>query len=832
MISNKTVYPSAYDSKFCYLNSKYFFMVKFILLRLCIVLALSPILPTTAQEKTSLVVQGLKETVEVLRDQWGVNHIYAKNQQDLFFAQGYCAAKDRLFQFEIWRRQATGTTSEILGARELKRDIGTRLFKFRGNMDKELNHYHPQGKEIITAYVNGVNAYINAINQTPEQLPVEFKLLNIQPKTWTPEVVISRHQGLLGNITQELNIALAIQKIGIEKVKNIVWFHPKDPNLQMDPAIRGDLLSPAILDIYQAFRKDLNFTKEDVVLPIAHQNEVLDKMNDQIEKQVVEASAETEGSNNWIVSGRKSASGYPLLANDPHRKIATPSLRYMVHLVAPGWNVVGGGEPVIPGVSIGHNNQGAWGLTIFETDGEDLYVYDLNPNNLNQYKHKGKWVNLISVQEKIAVKNAPDVTANLFYTVHGPVTYIDSIHHKAYAVKCAWLEPGGAPYLGSLRMNQAADWESFREACAFSHIPGENMIWADKKGNIGWQTVGIVPVRKNFSGYVPIPGDGRYEWGHYLPIKERPHVLNPAKGFFATANQHVTPNTYKRWDAIGYTWADAFRGNRVNQVLSQPKKFTLHEMAELQHDYFSIPASELIPLLSSLTFADKTANDAKEYLNKWNFTLNKESIAAAIYTMWEKQITSNASAAFIPAEAKGLVSFQLTTIINILRMPEKYFKESNQSPDQARDAFLAKAFTEAISALKNKLGTDMSQWQYGQTKFKHVHLNHPLADFVDEPLREQLNIGPLPRGGSGHTPGSTGNADNQSSGASFRLVVDTKDWDQTLLINAPGQSGDPASPYYRNLFETWANDRFFPSYFSRPLILKHSREIILLQPER
>lgn len=172
-----------------------------------------------AQKKTTIQFKGLKAAVEVWRDEWGMNHIYANNQQDLFFAQGYCAAKDRLFQFEVWRRQATGTVAEILGERELKRDIGTRLFKFRGNMDKELNYYHPQGKEIINAYVAGVNAYIREINQTPAALPVEFKLLNIQPKEWTPEVVISRHQGLLGNITQELNIALAIQKVGVEKVK-------------------------------------------------------------------------------------------------------------------------------------------------------------------------------------------------------------------------------------------------------------------------------------------------------------------------------------------------------------------------------------------------------------------------------------------------------------------------------------------------------------------------------------------------------------------------------------------------------------------------------------
>lgn len=794
--------------------------------------AMIPSLVITAQDKTTIQAKGLKDVVEVLRDEWGMNHIYAKNQHDLFFTQGYCAAKDRLFQFEVWRRQATGTVAEILGARELKRDIGTRLFMFRGNMDKELNYYHPQGKEIINAYVEGVNAYIKEINQTPALLPIEFKLLNIQPKEWTPEVVISRHQGLLGNITQELNIALAIQKVGVEKVKEIVWFHPKDPDLKMDSTIRVDLLSSKILDIYNAYRKDVTFLKEDLVNPTTNAAALLSQMNIKREKEAFELNPTTDGSNNWIVSGKKSASGYPLLANDPHRKIATPSLRYMVHLVAPGWNVVGGGEPEIPGVSIGHNEHGAWGLTIYETDGEDLYVYDLNPNKLNQYKHKGKWVDMKTIEEKIAVKNAATVTTTLAYTIHGPVTYIDSVNHKAYAVKCAWMEPGGAPYLASLRIDQATDWESFREACSYSHIPGENMIWADKKGNIGWQTVGIVPIRKNFSGYVPIPGDGRYEWGNYLPIKERPHILNPSKGYFATANQHVTPDSYTRWDAVGYTWADPYRGDRVNQVLDQNKKFTIEEMAQLQNDYFSIPASQLVPLLKTVQLTDEASLAAKKYLEQWNFVLGMESIPASIYAQWERQLYIQAGTTFIPAAARGLISLQLTTIIKMLRSPAQYFKESGKSPEQLRDEFLATTFKDAIAALKTRLGIDMSQWQYGQTKFKHALIRHPLSAFVEPSLRNTLDHGPMPRGGNGHTPGANGGIDNQLSGASFRLVVDTKDWDKTLMINTPGQSGDPNSPYYHNLFEKWAKDQFFPSYFSKPKILQHTKEITLLQPAR
>ena len=773
-----------------------------------------------AQEKKSIVIKGLQTKVEILRDQWGVNHIYANNEHDLFFTQGYCAAKDRLFQFEVWRRQATGTVAEILGERELKRDIGTRLFKFRGNLKTELQHYHPHGQQIIQAYVDGVNAYITEVKSKPALLPIEFQLLKIAPQKWTPEIVISRHQGLLGNITQELNIGRSVAAVGDKKVKELIWFHPKDPNLQLDTAIRGDLLKADILELYNAYRTEVAFTKSDVAEHDEDDVSALDILNKR--KQVADflPEQEMEGSNNWIISGRKTASGFPMLANDPHRKVAVPSLRYIVHLVAPGWDVVGGGEPEIPGVSIGHNQFGAWGLTIYETDGEDLYVYNINPLHKNEYWYKGQWVKMKTIQESIKVKNGATKNVLLNYTVHGPVTFIDSVNNKAYAVKCAWMGPGGAPYLASLRIDQATNWESFREACAYSHIPGENMIWADKKGNIGWQAVGIVPIRKNFSGYVPIPGDGRYEWAGYLPIKERPHLLNPSKDFFATANQHVTPDTYEHWDAVGYTWADPYRGDRINKVLSEKNNITLEDMGKLQTDYFSIPASSLVPLLANIKMEDSFSTAAKQFLLQWNFELDKKSIAAGIYAMWEKQLAIAAQKYFVPDEIKPWVTLQLKKVIERLQNPTNNFGAVSLDAINNRDAFVKKAFELAIINLKSKLGTDMNRWQYGQEKYKHVTLEHPLAHLLSPSLKEKLNIGPLPRGGNGQTPGSTGGADNQASGASFRILIDTKNWDNTLIINTPGQSGDSNSPFYRNLFSTWANDSYFPSYYSRAAIEK------------
>ena len=784
-------------------------------------------------KKQTLSVVGLQQRVQVLRDQWGVNHIYAQNEHDLFFSQGYCAAKDRLFQFEIWRRQATGTTAAILGEKELKRDIGTRLFQYRGDINKDLQKYHPHGVAIVNAYVQGVNAYIKEARSNPAALPIEFTKLEMLPEYWTPEVVISRHQGLLGNINQELNIGRAVAKVGEQKVKDIMWFHPKQPNLTMDTALNTGLLDKDILGLYNAYRNELVFEKnkkgdidEDAVF---NNSSIKVGIAPFTEKDLFLQGQEMEGSNNWIIAGSRSASGYPLLANDPHRKIAVPSLRYIVHLVAPGWNVIGGGEPTIPGVSIGHNEKGAWGLTIFETDGEDLYVYDLNKQNLHQYWYKGHWVDMKTIDDSIIVKNSKTVKVTYQYSVHGPICFVDSTNYKAYAVRAAWMEPGGAPYMASLRIDQATNWETFREACSYSHIPGENMIWADKKGNIGWQAVGIIPIRKNFSGYVPVPGDGRYEWEGFLPIKERPSLYNPSKGFFGTANQNVTPDNYTRWDAIGYTWADPFRGNRINEVLAQNNKMDLVAMGALQTDYLSIPARTLVPLLSSINIEDSVAAIAKHYITNWNFVLDKNSIAAGIYVAWEKEIASLMTEQFVPTSVRSNISFQISTIIEKLMHPEKYFGDN---AIDKRDKLLKDAFIKSIASLRKKLGNNTNDWLYGQDKYKHVTLVHPLSDLMSKEDKKNLNIGPLPRGGSGQTPGSTGATDNQQSGASFRLLVDTKDWDKTLMINTPGQVGDYKSPFYKNLFDLWANDKYFPAYYSKKLIEQNAVENIHFTPKK
>jgi penicillin amidase len=767
----------------------------------------------------SLAVPGLSQPVEILKDRWGISHIYAQNEADLFFAQGYNVARDRLFQLELWRRQATGTVAEILGPKELKRDIGNRLFQYRGDLTQELNWYHPHGAAIVNAFVNGINAYVAETQRNPALLTPEFQMLGLKPGKWTPAVVITRFNGLLANLGQELNMALAIRAIGIEKVKDLYEFQPANPKLEMDRAIDASLLSKDILDIYTAFREPIQFRPDALVAKLEREfprPSALDLSMRQVDI----------GSNNWVVSGKLTASGFPIMANDPHRVQQTPSLRYWVHLVAPGWNVIGGGEPSLPGVSIGHNDFGAWGLTIFGTDSEDLYVYDTNPASPSEYKYNGAWEPMAVIKDTIPVKGRPPAEVELQYTRHGPVIYEDKAHHRAYAVRAAWRETGAAPYLASLRMDQARNWREFDDACSYSRIPAENMVWAGKDGDIGYQAVGIAPLRPNWSGLVPVPGDGRYEWDGYLPIKALPHVADPEKGFFNTSNNYLIPREWPYEDALHYLWADPFRADRVAEFLQSGRTFSVSDMIELQNDNLSIPARALVPMLRDLPFAKQASQQAAARLLRWDYILDKDSVPAGIYEMWQRRLMANVRDAVVPAEAREYIGMpELVKIIGWLETPDGRF---GPDPIPARDALLMKSLDEAVAALTERFGPDMEKWKLGA--YHYATIPHPFSAALKPELRAKYDVGTLPRGGDSYTVTATGGGDNQTAGGSFKIIVDTGDWDRSVGLNNPGQSGDVNSPHYRDLYELWARGKYFPVFYSRKKVESVTERAIELKP--
>ena len=522
----------------------------------------------------------------------------------------------------------------------------------------------------------------------------------------------------------------------------------------------------------------------------------------------------------WMQSGK------PLLMNDPHRVQGAPSLRYWSHLVAPGWNVIGGGEPMLPGVSIGHNEVGAWGLTIFGTDGEDLYVYETNPANPNQYRYRGGWEDMRVVKDSIAVKGEAAVSVDLKYTRHGPVLFEDAKNHKAYALRAAWMEIGGAPYLASLRMDQATTWEEFREACAYSRIPAENMVWADVSGTIGYQAVAITPIRRGWSGLVPVPGDGRFEWDGYLPIKALPNVKNPEKGFYATANNYLFPPDYPYPDAQHHTGTDPYRVSRITEFLGSGRLHSVAEMVRLQNDDLSIPARSLVPLLKELSFSDPAVAKAQETLLAWDYVLDKSSVAAGVYEMFQRRLLANMRDALVPAAARAdFGAIGMKKIIELLYAPDGRMGEA---PIAARDKVLTSSLEQAVAELTKKLGPDMAKWQYGQ--YHHALIQHPLSGAVSAEMRKQLDVGPMPRGGDSYTVTATGGTDNQVSGGSLKMVADLDDWDASVALNNPGQSGDPKSPHYRDLFELWSRGKYFPIFYSRPRVESVTERTITLQP--
>jgi penicillin amidase len=511
---------------------------------------------TAARRADTVAVPNLRAPVTVTRDSNGIAHIRAANEHDLFFAQGYNAARDRGFQLELWRRQATGTMAEALGPRWVPRDRAARLFAYRGDVDRDLAHYHPRGAAVVRAFVAGVNAWVARTEREPALVPFELRMLGVRMGRWTPAVVVSRHNALAGNAEQEVDLARAVAVMGPAAVRRVARFEPDPVVLAPDSAVDLGALAGAagdsVLAAYRAWKSPPAFERADLpprrsagagqaAAAASHA-----ARPDAAQPNAAPGPAERDGSNNWVVAGRLTRSGRPLLANDPHRALQLPSLRYWVHLTAPGWDVVGAGEPALPGVSVGHNAHGAWGLTVFGLDQEDVVVYRTDPADATRYwtgtRTAGGWQPMRVERDTVRVRaGAGDVPVELRFTQSGPVLWQDARRHLAYALRAAWLDVGGAPYLASLRLDQARTWAEFRAAAAYHRMPAENLVWADTSGAIGWQAVGVAPLRHGWTGLLPVPGDGRYSWAGYLPIQRLPSVANPPGGVIATANEQNLP---------------------------------------------------------------------------------------------------------------------------------------------------------------------------------------------------------------------------------------------------------------------------------------------------
>ena len=735
-----------------------------------------------AQIDGTVEVSALDSAVLVRRDRWGVPHIYAKTQHDLFFAQGYVAAQDRLWQMEMWRRIGEGRLAEVIGPSAVQRDRFARLLKYRGDMQLEWASYAPDAREIVRAFVDGVNAYIAAVCA---HSPIEFTLLGIGPEPWGYEVPLQRMAAIAmtGNALDEVARARLVHLIGVERAE-MLW--PTDPPRRLDP-VPGLTLDDLDLGAAAQAYGDVGYRR-------------------------------IEGSNNWVVSGARTASGKPLLANDPHRTIGLPSLRYLTHLIGPGWNVIGAGEPALPGVAAGHNERVGFGFTIVGMDQQDVYVEQVAPcedGSGRCYRTRGAWLPVRVVVDTIRVKGEAPRVVRLEFTQHGPIVAEDTARGRAFVVRFVGSEPGTAGYLAQLAVDRARDWPGFLSAAARWKLPTENLVYADVDGNIGWIAAGLMPVR-SWSGLLPVSGDGGYEWQGFLPVAQLPQVYNPTRGMIVTANNNILPPGYTK--PLNYEWAAPYRAQRIADVLRGSTRLTVADCERLQHDEYSLPASQLVPVLVAAAGRRSMADRPEiQALAAWNYLMSRDQASPLLYEAWLGALQTRLERARAGAAA-GVVRLELPTVVRWLLTPDSTL---GPKPEAARDSLALAAWDDALREISTRLGPDRAAWSWGA--LHRAGFRHPLAAAFDLPS--------VPRGGDAHTVNATGGPDyRQAYGASYREILDLADWDRSVATSVPGQSGQPGSPYYGDLLPLWAEGRYFPLAYSRARVERETAHVLTLRP--
>lgn len=756
-----------------------------------------------------VAVSGLSAPVDILIDPWGVPHIYASMTYDLFLAQGFQAARDRLWQIDTWRRRGLGLLSEVWGGDFVEQDRAARLFLFRGDMHAEWLTYTSDTKRIVTAFTSGINAYVEMTREDPTLLPLEFRELGYEPSFWTPsDIVRIRSHGGFINVADEVARALVLREFGSETEALCRWREPRQP-----------LTVPSGLDLS--------------IIPIDVLRDYhLATMAAQLQPPTgfIASSRAGDGSNNWVLAPTRTATGRSLLANDPHRAMSLPSLRYLAHLSTPEFDVIGAGEPAVPGISAGHNGHIAFGFTMFSIDQEDLYVYETRPDRPREYRYEQGWEPMKVVREHIPVRGAQSVDADLLFTRHGPVVRMLPIRNAAFAVRAAWLHPGMAPYLSSLEYLRARTLEQFTVALNRWGSPGENMVYADTKGNIAWKAAGLTPIRPNWDGTLPVPGDGRYEWAGFYDADELPSEVNPTHGWIATANEMNLPPDYPRVRAIAHDWAPPYRRERIGEVLEARTDFTAADMVGLQSDFVSILARRIIRQLAGRRFGNRAAARAASILAEWDADLVKDSAAAAVFEVWYRRhlrssLRRHALAQLLPADrvpaalAAILPADDATGDPRIdLDLIENPGHRLGSNPSQVLGRIFEITLQDAMTDLTELLGENEHNWTWG--RLHRAQLTHPASPVLKGEGRRRVTIHSLPRGGSSETVGATAYLPDfsQGSGATFRFVVDIGAWNNSLAMNSPGQSGDPASPHFVDLFASWAADEAFPLLYTRDRI--------------
>ena len=739
--------------------------------------ACEPPAPTTFEElaqahlpqiEGTIDIPGLQADVEIIRDPWGVPHIYADNMDDVFFAQGFVQAQDRLWQMDMYRRAAEGRLSEIFGPEMLESDRAARRFKFRGPWtDAEFSSYHPEGRRILEAFAAGVNAYI-AHAQEEGTLPVEYTLTGLSPEPWAPESSLMRTETAmpLGDVRNELSLAQQVVELGAAEANRRARPTPYR-DLVVPRGVDYSIITNAVADGTRGFGGTR--VEPPLVAPYNTWAGATASIN-------LGPNETSPGSNNWALSGSKTASGRVIVANDPHRNVSNPSLRYIVHLDAPGWTVIGATEPVLPGVSIGHNGRIGWGLTILGTDQSDVYVETVNPDNPNEVRFNGAWEPLRIEYDTIQVKGAAAEVVELKFSRHGPIFYEDAENDRAYAMRSTLHEPGTTGYLAGLRLDGVDSCIEFLEEIMYWKAPTENMVCGDAEGNIAWHGSALTPARDGWQGRLPVPGTGEYEWTGFR--QDLPFVLNPESGFVATANNDTHINVPGYDPPLFFKTAGTFdRFDRLSEVLPTLSNATVDDVKNLQHDSFNPAALRSMEQFKGWTAKTPELETYRQELAAWDGIQRREQRAPAIYG----ELRS-----LMPGGGRG-------------------------APPAGAPFDAEAALATAIERLRQEQGQDPAKWNWGRSN--RSEFPHPMVSAYDLPAAER-------RGGQGTVA---------AIGATYREIIDFSNIDGSVGTNTPGQSARPGSPFYGNLIDNHANAEYFPLSFSREAVDANAAHRLVLR---
>ncbi len=769
-------------------------------------------------------IQGLQGKVEVLRDAQGVPHIRAASLDDLMFAQGYVTAQDRLWQMDLSRRIAQGRLSELFSSPTLHSDIENRTLGMKQAAERGVEELDPEEQNLLLDYARGVNAFV----QTHQNhLPIEFMVLHYYPEPWREsdslEVALNMARLLNTSWPDELMRERVQSKLASTQLESDIFpaSSPLDrPVAQLAPGSSAPAKPAASGHATStAHQKSLPAEPGAMTEPAENGLAGFDPMLQAIESP---SSYTGVGSNNWVVSGDRTRSGKPLLANDPHLPYGVPSIWYMIHLEAPGLDVSGVSLPGMPMVIIGHNSHIAWGVTNTDPDVQDLYEETFNPQNPHEYLYDGKWIEDSERTESIKVRGKLDDVLRVKITQHGPI--LPDTGNRTLALAWTALLPHALQF-PFLKIDQAQNWREFTDALRGFGGPMQNFVYADTDGNIGFYAAGWVPIRKRGNGSVPVPGSsGDYEWGGMVPFEDLPHAFNPDSGIIATANGRVVPDNYPYF--ITSMWGAPYRTARIFQLLEAGKSFTVADMMKIQMDLHPLDdewlRQHLIAAARECPPQSPDAQYAVARLHAWDGKATSGSAATLVCELTWKALLNRI---LEPRLGKDLAGYRcpMSTVFlqnAIDNKLDRWLPPGDRDFNQT----LMRSVNEAVRQIPKLVGTDdHSAWKWGKTI--PLTFRHPLGGAF-RPLGWLLNVGQFPQSGTA----STIKRATRGVGASMRMVVDLGDLDSSVQNITLGESGQPFSPYYKDQFEAWYHGQSFPMLFSDASVQRGATHRLLLEP--